>query len=180
MTTRQMPEPTAYDRRMYALMNKDEGRSFYATAARRRGIVCAHIALTALGAAAWIMVGFSDQRWALFALVGVVLPWCVATGLINSATRGLLELRGRVLDERQRAERHRVQARAHRATSFLLLAGALAASAVGWLGEVQAEVRVEVLLAPVLVGVLVVHWMMPLWVAGLLVEDEPTEELIEE
>lgn len=46
-------------------------------------------------------------------LLGVLLPRCVATGVINSATRELLELRGRVLDERQLAERDRVLARAH-------------------------------------------------------------------
>ncbi|MFJ8594345.1 hypothetical protein [Streptomyces sp. NPDC093598] len=42
----------------------------------------------------------------------LLVPWTVATGVINGATRGLLELRERVLDERQSAERGRVLARA--------------------------------------------------------------------
>jgi len=114
--------------------------------------------------------------WVLFVMLALLLPWCVATGVINGATRGLLELRGRVLDERQLAERDRVHALAHRATTWLLAGGVLGVAAAGWLGEVRAEA----LVAPVLFGVLVVHWLMPLWMAGLLVRDEPADEVGEE
>jgi hypothetical protein len=30
--------------------------------------------------------------------------------------------------------------------------------------------------APLLIAVLVVHWVMPLWVAGLRAEDEPADD----
>ena len=173
---RSASEPTTYDRRMFALMNGGEGRPFHATAVRRRIVVCAHIALTALGLAAGVTGSLAKQPWALYALLALLLPWCLATGMINSATRGLLELRGRVLDERQLAERDRVLARAHRVTLFLLLAATIGAGTAGWFGEVRMDVRVEALVVPVLVVVLVMHWLMPLWVAGLLVRDEPAEE----
>ncbi|MFC9649343.1 MULTISPECIES: hypothetical protein [unclassified Streptomyces] len=163
---------TKYDRRMYTVMNRREGRPFYATAARRRAIVCAHIALTVAGVAGWTLMVFADRMWSIFVLLGALLPWCVATGLINGATRGLLELRGRALDERQLRERDTVLARAHRLTSLLLLAAAVGIGFLGWLGEV----RVEALVTPVLIAVLVPHWLMPLWVAGLTVRDEPDEE----
>lgn len=173
---RRAPQPTTYDRRMFALMNRTEGRPFHATVVRRRIVVCTHIVLTVLGVAAGVTAGFAKQQWALYVLLAVLLPWCFATGVINAATRGLLELRGRVLDERQLAERDRVLARAHRVTLFLLLAATLAAGTSGWFGDVRMDVRVEALVVPVLVAVLFVHWMMPLWVAGLLVRDEPAEE----
>ncbi|MFJ9208140.1 hypothetical protein CU044_4841 [Streptomyces sp. L-9-10] len=163
---------TKYDRRMYAVMNRREGRPFYATAARRRAVVCAHIALTAVGVSGWTLMVFADRMWPVFVLLGVLLPWCLATGVINGATRGLLELRGRALDERQLRERDRVLARAHRLTSVLLLVAAVGIGFLGWLGDV----RVEALVSPVLIGVLVPHWLMPLWVAGLTVRDEPDEE----
>ncbi|MFE4367218.1 hypothetical protein ACFRMN_02995 [Streptomyces sp. NPDC056835] len=163
---------TKYDRSLYAVMNRREGRPFYATAARRRAVVCAHIALTAIGSAAWITAVFAERMWPLFVLFGVLLPWCVANGVINGATRGLLELRSRALDERQLRERDRVLARAHRLTSLLLLAAAVGTGALSWLGDV----RVEALIAPVLVEVFIVHALMPHWVAGLTVPDEPDED----
>ncbi|MFJ1745570.1 hypothetical protein ACIOJD_04915 [Streptomyces sp. NPDC088116] len=183
MTTREThapqgraPEPTTYDRRMYTLMNGGQARSFHATVVRRRVVVCTHIALTALVVAAGVTGSFAKQQWALYALLALLLPWCFATGVINSATRGLLELRGRVLDERQLAERDRVLARAHRVTLFLLLTATIAAGTAGWFGDVPTDVPGEALVVPVLVAVLVVHWLMPLWVAGLVVRDEPAED----
>ncbi|MFE2036370.1 hypothetical protein ACFXBB_24670 [Streptomyces scopuliridis] len=163
---------TKYDRRMYEVMNRRDARPLHATTARRRAVVCSHIALTAIGAAAPVTTALTEWKWPLFVLLGALLPWCLATGVINSATRGLLELRGRALDERQLAERDRVLARAHRVTTLLLLAGVLGAFAAGEI----VDVRMGVLLAPVLFGVLVVHALMPLWVAGLTVRDEPDED----
>ncbi|MGW0316163.1 hypothetical protein [Streptomyces flavidovirens] len=164
---------TRHDRRMFALMNREEGAALYATAARRRFFVGAHILMTVPWMVCWNVVVFGERHvWALVATLALLLPWCFVTGVINSATRGLLELRGRVLDERQLAERDRARARAHRLTSGLLLAAALGVGAAGWFGDVQ----VEGLIAPVLIAVLAVHWLMPLWVAGLMVRDEPADD----
>lgn len=172
MTTTGMPAPSRHDRRMFAVMNDRRASALYATAARRRTAVAAHAALTAAGLAAGIGAYASDHRWPAFALLAVVLPWCVATGVINGATRGLLELRTPVLDERQVTERDQVRARAHRLTT-LLLAIALGVVAGGdWTGQAEAGT----LLAPVLATVFVAHWLMPLWVAGLTVRDGPEQE----
>ncbi|RDG35802.1 hypothetical protein [Streptomyces corynorhini] len=195
MSARQTGEPTAYDRRMLALMNREEARPFHATAGRRRAVVGAHLALSVLGGAAPFVAEATGRTWPLFVLLGLLVPWCLATGVLNSATRGLLELRGRVLDERQRAERDRVLARAHRLTTLVLLAAALGAVAAGGLGGFDGGplgdgplgdgplgdgplggVRAGSLLLPALAGALLVHWLMPLWVAGLLVRDEPADE----
>ncbi|MEU6989847.1 hypothetical protein ABZ953_04180 [Streptomyces sp. NPDC046465] len=166
---------TGYDRRMHALMNRQEAAPLHATAARRRTVVLAHIALTAAGVACGLSSVLGDERWAPFALLGILLPWGVATGVINSATRGLLELRARALDERQRAERNRVAARAHYVMLWILLAATVGVGAAGLGGA-----EVEGLIFPVLFSVFVVHWLMPLWTAGLTVADEPADESADE
>ncbi|MEV0255919.1 hypothetical protein AB0H82_16855 [Streptomyces sp. NPDC050732] len=162
---------TGYDRRMYAIMNRREAAPLYATAARRRTAVVTHMVLTGAGIACWLYSVLGDERWATFGMLGILLPWCVATGVINGATRGLLELRLRALDERQRAEKNRVVARAHYVTTWLLLGATVGVGAAGLAG-----VEIEGLVFPVLFSVFVVHWLMPLWLAGLTVGDDPVDD----
>ncbi|MFD9241643.1 hypothetical protein ACFV0D_06835 [Streptomyces sp. NPDC059556] len=69
-------------------------------------------------------------------------------------------------------ERDRVRALAHRIILWLLVAAAIGTVAYSTL----ADVSLRGPLAPVLVGVLAVHWMMPLWVAALRVQDEPVDD----
>ncbi|MFE0172711.1 hypothetical protein ACFWZ2_10380 [Streptomyces sp. NPDC059002] len=166
---------TGYDRRMYALMNRREGAPLYATAARRRAVVVAHIVLTAAGIACWLYSVLGDERWATVGTLGVMLPWCVATGVINGATRGLLELRAHALDERQRAEKNRVAARAQYVMMWLLLSVTVAVGGAGLAG-----LEIEGLVFPVLFSVFVVHWLMPLWLAGLTAADEPADDEADE
>ncbi|MEV0120880.1 hypothetical protein AB0I16_04865 [Streptomyces sp. NPDC050703] len=168
MTATDERPTTSYDRRMFRLMNRREGAALHATAARRRAVVVAHIALTVAAGAAWLLSVVGERSWAMFTMLGLLLPWCFVTGVINSSTRGLLELRARALDERQRAERFRVAARARGVMLWLLLAVTVAAGALTVKG-----VDTEGYLFPVLFSVFVVHWLMPLWVAGLSVRDEP-------
>lgn len=165
---------TRYDRGMLRLMNDRRGRPLYATATRRRVVVTAHVVLT--GAIGGLMTHFclaeGKPMWAAAVMVVLMVPWMVATGAINGATRGLLELRERALDERQSADRSRVQARAHRVMTLIL-----AATATGLLVKGAADGEaLTAYAAPVLVAVLVTHWLMPLWVAGLMVQDEPADE----
>lgn len=104
----------------------------------------------------------AEQMWTVVVMAVLMLPWMVATGAVNGATRGPLELRERALDERQSAERSRVLARAHRIAILLLVlaaAGLLAASAAE--GDAPRAYA-----SPVLMAVLVVHWLMPLWVVA--------------
>lgn len=163
---------TRYDVRMFAIMNNGRAGSLYATAARRRTAVAAHVVLTAAGTAAGVGAYATDRHWPAIAVLALLVPWCLATGVINGATRGLLELRTHVLDERQLAERDRVRARAHRLTTYLLAGAVVGVAAAGWNGQVRAGT----LLVPVLAAAFVTHWLMPLWVAGLAAQDEPAGE----
>ncbi|WP_406729532.1 hypothetical protein WJ438_40525 [Streptomyces sp. GD-15H] len=167
---------TRHDRRMLRRMNDRRSRPLHATAARRRLAVAAHLVLTAAigGLMTYFFFAEGEPLWAFVVVVALLLPWMVATGVINAATRGLLELRERALDERQSAERARVQARAHRAMTVLLVATTIAA---GLSTAGAADGRLPTASAgAVLVAVLVVHWLMPLWVAGLMAQDEPAED----
>lgn len=165
---------TRYDHSMLRLMNDRRGRPLYATAARRRLAVSAHLMLTAAigGLMTYFYLAEGEPIWALIVMAVLLLPWMVATGVINAATRGLLELRERALDERQSAERVRVQARAHRAMTLLLAATAAGLLITG----AAADEAPTAYAAPALIAVLAVHWLMPLWVAGLMAQDEPAED----
>ncbi|MFI6688657.1 hypothetical protein [Streptomyces sp. NPDC050485] len=163
---------TRYDRRMREIMNRREAAPLYATAGRRRLLVVVHIALTAAFVAALLAAIGDGSMVGACLLLALLLPWCVATGAINASTRGLLELRRRALDERQRAERSEVLARAHRLTTALLLATVAAVGGYGLAGGGLGGAMVF----RVLVGALVAHWLMPHWVAGLRAQDEPDDE----
>ncbi|MCX5204707.1 hypothetical protein OG897_25035 [Streptomyces sp. NBC_00237] len=161
---------TGYDRRMQALMNDPRGRVFSATKGRRRAAVAASVALTLGDAALLVQIFAYDQRWALFALIPVTLLWCLATGILNGATCGLFELRARALDERQLMERERARATAHKMTGALIIG----AAAGLWLAAHATDGQLtRAYVAPLLVGVFVLLWMMPLWVAALQVQDAP-------
>jgi membrane protein YdbS with pleckstrin-like domain len=164
---------TRYDQRMLRLMNDPRGRSLYATATRRRLAVAVHVVLTAaIGALTTYLYAGATPVPTAVAMAVLMLPWMLATGIINAATRGLLELRGRALDERQHNERRRVLARAHR-TMTLLLAAAVAALLIAGAADGHA---LRAYAAPVLIAVLVTHWLMPLWTAGVMARDEPAED----
>ncbi|WP_418958672.1 hypothetical protein [Streptomyces tritici] len=164
-----MTTATRFDQRMYAVMNNREGAPLYATAGRRRAVVFTHMALTAGGFGAFFVWG--GVAGAL-TMVALLLPWVVMTGAINGATRGLLELRGRMLDERQMVERDRVRSIAHRLTGWLLLAGTAAVVLLA----AYTDVDLSGVPAPLMVAVLVLHRLTPLWVAGLRVQDDPADD----
>ncbi|GAA3492583.1 MULTISPECIES: hypothetical protein [Streptomyces] len=164
---------TGYDRRMRALMNDPRGRVLSATKGRRRAAVAASVTLTVADVALVVQVFAYDQRWAVFALIPVTLLWCLAAGVLNGATAGLFELRARALDERQLMERERARATAHRMTGALVIGAAAGLWLAAWASDGQLT---RAYVAPLLVGVFVLLWMMPLWVAGLQVQDTPADD----
>ncbi|MEO3754253.1 hypothetical protein [Streptomyces sp. B6B3] len=168
-------QPTRHDRAMLRTLNQNEVRHWHARRGQRRAWTAVHVALTAATPAAFPLAGSNDVLL-IAMVVPLLLAWCVCTGVLNSSTRGLLELRARVLDERQLAERGRVHTVAHRVQlSLLLCAVAVLTIAVGLAG---ADVDPRVLVA-VLLGLLLTHWLLPLWVAVLRTPDEPDDDSLE-
>ncbi|MEU0718085.1 hypothetical protein ABZ498_12965 [Streptomyces lavendulocolor] len=168
---------TRYDRRMYAIMNRRDMQALGRTAARRRALVAAHMALTAASVALWLgSVHPRGPMWMPLGLLALVVPWCVAMGAINGTTRGLLELRGRMLDERQLHERDRVRSLAHRIGLGLLFAGTAGTGLAMWLGGFRFGGGA---LFPALFALLVTQWMLPAWVACLRVQDDVPDEVLD-
>ncbi|KOT98672.1 hypothetical protein ADK86_16185 [Streptomyces sp. NRRL F-5755] len=157
---------------MYALMNSREAPALYATSGRRRAAVVVHVLLTVASLAALFTAFATATVWLSLLPLVLLLPWCIVTGVINSAIRGLLDLRTHVLDERQLAERDRVRALAHRLTTYVLLCAVAGGIVIGKLGGLT----VGGVVLPVLISAFVVHWLMPLWVAGMTAQDEPADE----
>lgn len=162
---------TRYDRRMQEIMNRREAAPLYATAGRRRVLVAVHIGLTVATVTAGLAADIGGSMIAAGVMLALVLPWCIATGGINASTRGLLELRRRALDERQRAERSEVLARAHRITTGLLLVALAAVIGYALAGGSPGRPALMALVAGFFT-----HWLMPMWVAGLRAQDEPDDE----
>lgn len=158
-------QPTRYDQVMLRTMNREEARHWHATRTRRRAWTAAHAVLTAATLAVFPLAGSGVALLAL--LVPLILAWCVCTGVLNSATRGLLELRARALDERQLAERGRVHTLAHRTQLALLLAAGAALFLTDPSQEAMAVTGVALVLT---------HWLLPLWTAVLLAADEPGDD----
>ncbi|WP_181786705.1 hypothetical protein [Streptomyces phytophilus] len=168
---------TKYDRAMFRVMNDAGVRPVFATAGRRRAVVGAHVALTAAALTCAGLLYALDTAWLVAPLAVLLVLWMVATGLLNGGTRGLLELRTRMLDERQLADRDRAGAVAHRAATALL---AVAAGVFVLAEAVGADGLPGVPAVWVLVYALAAVWLMPLWVAGLQARDEPADEFSEE
>lgn len=164
---------TKHDRAMFRLMNDPAARTVFATAGRRRAVVGAHVALTGATLTCTALLYAVDGAWLTAPLAVLLMLWVIATGILNGGTRGLLELRTRMLDERQLADRDRARAVAHRAATGLLAV----AAGVFVLGETAGAGGLPgVPAAWVLVYALAAVWLMPLWVAGLQARDEPAEE----
>ncbi|AXK36229.1 hypothetical protein DVA86_30195 [Streptomyces armeniacus] len=174
MTGTNAQRTTRYDRWTYGKMNDSRLSHLHATRAQRHRIVAAHVVVTAAATAGLMLLYGLGQPWWLALLVGATVLWIPLTGLLNSMTRGLLELRLRILDERQVAEREAVLARAHRGTLLVMVACFLGVIAAHAAGATISELGGPI--AAVGAATLVVHWLMPLWIAGFRAEDEPGED----
>ncbi|MBQ0867477.1 hypothetical protein [Streptomyces sp. RK75] len=171
-------QPTRYDKWLLKTMNDARARRLHATRGARRRIVVAHVVTTAVGLAGMVGAYAWASPWPLAALLVALLLWVPLTGFLNSMTRGLLELRARVLDERQRAERGEVHARAYRVNSWVMTA-ALLGFYIAWLVEIPL-VDLAVPLAATGLAVLTLHRLLPLWIAALRVQDEPEDDEVGE
>ncbi|UNS98510.1 hypothetical protein MMF93_20155 [Streptomyces tubbatahanensis] len=165
---------TRYDTWMLKTMNDARTKRYHATRRARRRIVAAHLAATAVAAAGMVTPLAVSSPWPLVALLVAGLVWIPLMGLLNSMTRGLLELRPRVLDERQLAERGTVHALAYRISSSVM-----AAALLGFYAAWLAGAGLDALAAPLATagfGLLVLHWLLPHWIAALRVQDEPEDD----
>ncbi|MGI5349341.1 hypothetical protein ACQEU8_14245 [Streptomyces sp. CA-250714] len=165
---------TRHDKWLLKTMNDPRTKRYHATRAARLRIVVAHMVTTAVGLAGMVGAYAWAAAWPLAALLVALVVWVPLTGLLNSMTRGLLELRVRVLDERQVAERGEVHARAYRINSWVMTA-ALLGFYIAWLAD-SSMAGLAVPLAATGLVVWALHRLLPLWIAALRVQDEPEDD----
>lgn len=166
-----MNATTRYDKWALRTMNDQRTKRYHATQTARRRIVAAHAVTTALGLAAVLFSYATSTTWPLAVLLVALALWIPLTGLLNSATDGLLELRTRALDERQLAERGTVHTLAHRITGWAMIAAILAFVLTPLTGTPLADQGTP--LAATAVTLFAAQRLLPLWLAALRVRDVP-------
>ncbi|GAA2075300.1 hypothetical protein GCM10009801_29880 [Streptomyces albiaxialis] len=178
MTANANVRASRYDTWALRTMNDPRAKRWHATRAARRRFVAAHIVMTAAGTASMIAMYGTGRMWWLALLVLALVAWIPLTGFLNSMTRGLLELRTRMLDERQLAERGAAHTLGHRITGW-----AMAVALVGFFVAHLAGTELDELAVPLAAtgfALFVLHRLLPLWIAALRVEDEPEDDEVDE
>jgi hypothetical protein len=151
---------------MRAMMNAPQFDGWRNRKVRRRLVAVNAI----LGAALIAVLAALHATGALWwiAAVGLILPcWVVVTGYLNASIRGLTELKGGDLDERERPLRDRVYARLWWPAIVIAYAPALALI----LAKTPLEIAV-----PVLLGCYFVTLGLPVYWLAWTLPDEPAAD----
>ncbi|GIH79347.1 hypothetical protein [Planobispora longispora] len=151
------------------LIQLDMLPAWYATRERRRWLAGAGIfalALQWINAAVSWAVGPDDggSRIILILVAIMMVIYLPAVTLMNIATRGLVELAERHLDERQVGERLRATTIAHRITTGLLTA-CFAAAVVAGMGGGDDYVVPERAVVMLVIALALTHFVLPLIVS---------------
>ncbi|WP_326824457.1 hypothetical protein [Streptosporangium sp. NBC_01756] len=155
-------------------------RSWYATRRSRRTLVGAGACSAGLiwvSAIVCLYLAPSDlAMWTTFALMGAALViYVMVYSALVGATRGMVGLAERYLDERQSRERQRIQVEARRGTTAVLIAlGALLSLAMPR-GEMFVQVPAAAVIM-LMLGVIATHVILPALVAGWRMSDPPPDD----
>ncbi|MBG0830485.1 hypothetical protein HS041_22245 [Planomonospora sp. ID67723] len=151
------------------IMQLDMLPGWYATRKRRRWLAGAGMFSLALqwinAAVSWAAEPDDGGNWIILTLLAVMMViYLPAVTLMNIATRGLVELTERHLDERQVGERLRATTIAHRITTGLLAACFVTAvvAGVGGEGDYVVPERAVIML---IVALAMTHLVLPLIVS---------------
>ncbi|SDI15740.1 hypothetical protein SAMN05421505_13618 [Sinosporangium album] len=151
------------------------------TRSQRRRLVlvgCALLGLLWIGQAVIIAYAPSDlARNIYLSMFGVsVVGGLLVAGGLMTAAGGALSLPERVLDERQRGQRHHAYAIAHRVTATLLGVTMAATLVWGMSGDDLTVVVPSALLATLPMTLFITHWTIPLLVAAWHAPDAPPDD----
>ncbi|MEU6741133.1 hypothetical protein [Streptosporangium sandarakinum] len=155
-------------------------RSWYATRRSRRVLAGVGGASAALGwisaVVCWYLAPSSLAMWTTFALWGAALViYAVVYSALVGATRGVIGLAERHLDERQALERLRLQADSRRGTTIML--GAVLALVVAITGGDRSVVEVPTTAPFLLVyAAIATHLILPSLLAAWRMPDPPQDD----
>ncbi|MEU4405641.1 hypothetical protein AB0F88_14015 [Streptosporangium sp. NPDC023963] len=155
-------------------------RSWYATRRRRRILAGAGAGSAGMiwisAIVCWYLAPSDVAMWTTFALMGTALAiYIVVWSALVTATRGVVGLHDRYLDERQSRERQKIQADARRGTTVVLVVLSL----VLLLASRDAEKIVQVPVAAIVMlmsAVITTHLILPALMAGWQMSDPPPDD----
>ncbi|MEU4535763.1 hypothetical protein AB0G15_12965 [Streptosporangium sp. NPDC023825] len=155
-------------------------RSWYATRRRRRilaGMGAGSAGMIWISAiVCWYLAPSDVAMWTTFALAGSALAiYFVVWSALVTATRGVVGLAERYLDERQIRERQKIQADARRGTTMVLVVLSL----VLLLASREAEKIVQIPAAAIVTlmsAVITTHLILPALLAGWQMSDPPPDD----
>ncbi|MFD1933511.1 hypothetical protein ACFSKW_18805 [Nonomuraea mangrovi] len=168
-----------WEKRRERLENMPASRLWSTRPARRRLVVVAAAALVVLWAGLVIIARHAPSdlaRNVYLSMFGIsLLVGLPVVGWLHTATRGVLYLPERLLDERQLHDRRRAYTSAHRATSLVL--GSLFVLANFWsYGDRLTLTVPTALVAPLALTLFVTHYTIPLLIAAWTVADPPDDD----
>ncbi|MEU7989820.1 hypothetical protein AB0B56_33660 [Streptosporangium canum] len=156
-------------------------RSWYATRGRRRllvGVGAGSAGLIWVSAiVCYYLAPSLTAMWTTFALTGAAsVIYVVVYSALVGATRGVVGLAERHLDERQSRERQKIQANAHRGTTVtLVVLGVLLLSLAVPRGETAVQIPAAAIVMLVF-GVIATHVILPSLMAGWQMSDPPPDD----
>ncbi|WP_329084318.1 hypothetical protein [Streptosporangium sp. NBC_01469] len=155
-------------------------RSWYATRRRRRILVGAGAGSAGMiwisAIVCWYLAPSDVAMWTTFALMGAALViYVVVWSALVTATRGVVGLADRYLDERQSRERQKIEADARRGTTVVLFA-----LGVVLLAASREDAKVVQVPAAAIVmlmsAVITTHLILPALMAGWQMSDPPPDD----
>ncbi|MER5321889.1 hypothetical protein [Streptosporangium roseum] len=155
-------------------------RSWYATRGRRRilaGVGAASAGLIWISAiVCYYLAPSTTAMWTTFALTGAAFViYVVVYSALVGATRGVIGLAERHLDERQSRERRKIQANAHRGTTVTLVVLGVLLSVAMPRGETVVQIPAAAIVMLVF-GVIATHVILPSLMAGWQMSDPPPDD----
>lgn len=171
-----MPQPqgTGYGTWLQRRAEDPRWRPLQASRARRRLLVAVHVLLTAAFTAGFVVTNVTDQLWWLAPTLLCMVVWIPLMGMLNIANRCLFQVRDRMLDERQLAERGTGYRWAYRLSIPLMFAAYVVFNVAAIRG-----ISLDAMALPIAVtavALMELLWMLPTWFTAFFSPNEPLED----
>lgn len=168
------PQRTGYGTWLQRRAEDPRFRPLQASRTRRRMLVAVHVLLTAAVTGGLTAASVANQPWWILPALLCLLAWVPVMGMLNIANRCLFQVRDRMLDERQLAERGMGYTWAYRLSVPLMLVAYAVFNVAAIAGASLDDMVVPI--AVTAVALMELLWMLPTWFTAFLTPDEPVDD----